>query len=235
MTGVLAVIPARGGSKSVPRKNIASLAGRPLIAYTIDAARASGCLDDIIVSTDDEEIAAVSRTFGANVPFMRPTDLATDTALTIDVVRHAVTTMEAARGSQYDHIVLLQPTSPLRRANDISDALAKLVSADCDSVVTVVDVDGYHPFRMKRLVGDKLINFIDQGFEDMRPRQVLPRVYIRNGAIYAARRAVIMEKGTLVGDDCRGIVMPAELSVNIDGPDDFRLAELAMARSSSLQ
>jgi len=230
MSGILAVIPARGGSKSIPRKNIALLAGKPLIAYTIEAANASGRLDDIVVSTDDPEIADIAKRFHGNVPFTRPSELATDDALTIGVVQHAIEFMEAERGSPYDHVVLLQPTSPLRKASDIDDAVEKLIMTNCDSVVSVVDVDGYHPFRMKRLVDDRLINFIDQGFEDMRPRQILPKVYIRNGSIYASTRKVVMEDATLVGNDCRGIVMTSERSINIDSPNDFQLAEEAISK-----
>jgi CMP-N,N'-diacetyllegionaminic acid synthase len=230
MSGTLGVIPARGGSKSIPRKNIALLAGKPLIGYTIEAAIAAKRLDDIVVSTDDAEIAEISNGFHGNTPFMRPPELATDDALTIGVVQHATTFMEEARGSSYDHIILLQPTSPLRTSQDIDDAVEKLIATNCDSVVSVVDVDGYHPFRMKRFVEDRLINFIDQGFEDMRPRQILPRVYIRNGAVYGSTRNVVMSDGTLVGDDCRGIIMSSERSINIDSPSDFLLAEEAMSK-----
>ena len=232
MSGNLAVIPARGGSKSIPKKNIAPLAGKPLIAYTIEAANSSKILDDIVVSTDDPKIAEISKTFNGNIPFMRPPELATDSALTIGVVQHAIEFMEKERGSKYDYVILLQPTSPLRNSLDIDESVQKLITTNCDSVVSVVDVDGYHPFRMKRFVGDRLINFVDQGFEDMRPRQILPKVYIRNGAIYASKRKIVMTGGTLVGSDCRGIEMPPERSINIDSPEDFIIAEAAISKDA---
>lgn len=228
---VLAVIPARGGSKGVPRKNIQPLAGKPLIAYTIEAARASSRLTRVVVSTEDEEIAAVSRAHGADVPFMRPPELATDAARSLPVVQHAIREMERIDGRTYDIVVMLQPTTPLRQGTDIDRGIDLLISTGADSVVSVVDVEGHHPFRMKRLLEDgRLINYIDQGFEDMRPRQELPRVYLRSGALYVARRHVVMEAGSLVGADCRGIVVASERAVNIDTALDLVLASYLLER-----
>lgn len=225
---ILAVIPARGGSKSVPRKNIASIAGKPLLAYTVEEALKVAAITDLIVSTDDLEIAEVARSLGAMVPFLRPAELATDHAQSAPVLRHGVLEMEARRGVRYDAIMLLQPTTPLRQACHIQTAIDMLAAKDCDSVVSVVSVGGNHPFRMKRLVGDRLINFIDQGFEDMRPRQVLPPVYIRNGAVYLSRRHVVVDQEQVVGSVCLGFEMDAEESVNIDDRLDFKMAELLL-------
>lgn len=224
MTSVLAVIPARGSSKGVPRKNIKELAGKPLIAHTIEPAREVERLTDIVVSTEDEEIAEIAKSYGAQVPFMRPKALAEDMALTYPVVMHALEEMERRRGASYDAVLLLQPTTPLRRASHIDQALDMLSSKPCDSVVSVVEISHYHPFHMKRLIGDRLVSYIDQGFEDMRPRQVLPPVYLRNGAIYLSRREVLVRDQSLVGPHCLGMVMAEEESVNIDGPLDFLLA-----------
>lgn len=222
----LAVVPARGGSKGVPRKNIAPLLGKPLLAYTIEPALDAATLTDVVVSTEDEEIADVARRLGALVPFLRPPELATDEARSLPVVQHAVEEMERRTGTRYDVIVMLQPTTPLRTAADIDAGVRLLLETGADSVCTVVDVEGHHPFRMKRMLGDgRLINYIDQGFEDMRPRQELPPVYIRAGALYINRRAVVMEQGTLVGRDCRGVVVPAARAVNIDTPLDLLVAE----------
>jgi CMP-N-acetylneuraminic acid synthetase len=222
----LAVIPARGGSKGVPNKNIRDLAGRPLIAYTIEASKGSIMLTHTVVSTDSNEIASVAKSLGANVPFMRPSELATDLATSLPVIQHAIKEMEAIIECQFDAIVMLQPTCPLRTSADIDEAVNKLFDSGADSVISVVDVEGNHPLRMKRIVaGDRLINYIEQGSEDMRPRQVLPPTYIRNGALYVARRKVIMEEKTFVGEDCRALVMPSERSVNIDAFEDMLLAE----------
>lgn len=223
--GILAVIPARGGSKGVPRKNLRSLQGKPLLAWTIEAAKACGLVDRVVVSTEDPEIEKAAKDFGAEVPFLRPADLATDTALTLPVVQHAVREIEKD-GFHADLVLLLQPTTPLRTTTDIEAALRLQRETDCDCVVSVVDVGGNHPNRMKKLLPDgKLVNFVDQGFEDMRPRQLLPPVYIREGSIYLAKRAIVMDQGSMVGGDVRGIVIPPERAVNIDTMDDFERAE----------
>lgn len=225
---ILAVIPARGGSKSVPRKNIALIAGKPLLAYTVEQALTVPAISDLVVSTDDEEIAAVARSLGAQVPFMRPAELATDHAQSAPVLRHCLLEMEVLRGARYDAVLMLQPTTPLREALHIKTAIDMLANSECDSVVSVVSVGGYHPFRMKRLVGNRLVNFIDQGFEDMRPRQVLPPVYIRNGAVYLSRRHVVAEQEQVVGAMCLGFEMTGNESVNIDDRLDFKMAEILL-------
>lgn len=231
---ILGVIPARGGSKSVPQKNIAPLAGKPLIAYTIEPALASGALADVVVSTDDATIAQVARDHGAQVPFMRPPQLATDAAESYGVVEHALNEMEGQRAAPYDAIMMLQPTTPLRRAEQIARAAAMLEAApEADGVVSVVDVEGWHPFRMKRLVGDRVVNFIDQGFEDMRPRQVLPKVYIRSGAIYLIRRRALLDHRMLVGPHTLGLVIDDRSAVNIDNRLDFALAEVLMREAGA--
>jgi len=225
---VLAVIPARGGSKGVPRKNIALINQRPLISYTIEASLGVDRITDVIVSTDDEEIAQVSKNLGAQVPFIRPKELASDTAESAPVIIHALEYMESKQNFNYDVVMMLQPTAPLRTANHINQALDLYSSQTCDSVVSIISVGGYHPFRMKRLVGNKLVNYIEQGFWDMRPRQVLPEAYIRNGAIYLINRNVLLEYKMLIGQNCLGFKMSDEESVNIDTRLDFIMAELLL-------
>lgn len=223
----LGIIPARGGSKGVPRKNIRPLAGKPLLAWTIEAALASK-LDRVIVSSDDAEIISIANSYGELAPFVRPPDLATDRAETLPVVKHAVRYVEEHDGP-VEIVALLQPTTPMRSAGDIDNGLEKIRETGCDSVVSVVDVDGYHPFRMKRVVaGDRLVNYVDQGFEDMRPRQELPRVYIREGSLYIAKRSLVMESDTLVGGDVRAMIVPPERTVNIDTEADLVRAEKLM-------
>ena len=221
---LLSIIPARGGSKGIPRKNLAKINGRPLIEYSIKAALDVNQITDLIVSTDDKEIADIARELGAQVPFIRPLELATDQAQSAPVVRHAVEFMEKLKGYKYDAVLMLQPTCPLRKSLHIKKALDIYQSSDYDSLVSVVSVS-QHPYRMKKLVGDKLINYIDQGFENMIPRQELPEVYIRNGAIYLCSRSVIMDKKVLVGQNCYGLVMNDFESVNIDRKLDLVLAE----------
>jgi CMP-N,N'-diacetyllegionaminic acid synthase len=226
---ILGIVPARGGSKSVPRKNIAPIAGKLLLAYTVEEALKVAAITDLIVSTDDPEIADIACSLGAMAPFLRPAELATDQAQSALVLRHGLQEMEARRGVHYDAIMMLQPTTPLRQASHIQTAIDMLTTHDCDSVVSVVSVGGNHPFRMKRLVDNRLVNYIDQGFEDMRPRQVLPPVYIRNGAVYLSRRHVVVDQEQIVGSVCLGFEMGVEESVNIDDRLDFKMAELLLS------
>jgi CMP-N,N'-diacetyllegionaminic acid synthase len=222
---VLGVIPARGGSKGVPRKNTRSLAGRPLLRFTIDAAAGSRRLTEWIVSTDDETIASVARGAGASVPFLRPPELATDGAAAIPVMQHAVRFMEEARGRPYDAAMMLQPTTPFRTAAHIDAAIEQLEATGADSVISVVAVGGHHPARMKYLVNGRLVDPPFAEARENQPRQELRPMYIRNGAIYLTRRNALVENGTFKGDDCRALVMSAHSSLNIDTEDDFSYAE----------
>lgn len=222
---VLGVIPARGGSKGVPGKNIKPLGGVPLIGHTIAAAAGATLLTRTIVSTDDDVIASVAVSLGADVPFTRPAELATDSARAIDVLQHAV----AAVGGPYDAVVMLQPTTPFRTSGDIDGALELLEASGADSVISVVEVGGHHPARMKFLDGDRLVDPPYCEAYENQARQELEPMYLRNGAIYATRTAVL-ERGSLKGKDCRAWVMPARVSVNIDTEDDFRYAAWLLAK-----
>jgi CMP-N-acetylneuraminic acid synthetase len=224
----LGVIPARGGSKSVPRKNIALVHGKPLIAYTIEAAQRSRLLTHFLVSSDDAEIIAVARQYGAPVPFVRPAELATDTAPSLPVVQHAVGEMERLHGLTYDYVVLLQPTTPLRLPEDIDLALEKLAATGADSVISVCDVGAYHPARMRQIVDDRLVELPIREPKEMARRQDLPPVYIRNGAIYAVKRDVVMLGNSMSGEDCRAYIMPEQRSVNVDSQLDLLLAEILL-------
>jgi N-acylneuraminate cytidylyltransferase len=226
---VLAVIPARGGSKGVPRKNVRLLGGRPLIAWSIDAALAATGPTRVVVSTDDDEIAAVAEQLGADVPFVRPAHLASDTASGLENAQHALAAVEEIEGEPYDALLLLQPTAPFRTAADIDGAVSLLAATGADSVISVVDVGGHHPARMKYLDGDRLVDppFCEE--RENQNRQELPPMYIRNGAIYLTRAAVL-RAGSFKGDDCRAWIMPPERSVNIDTPADFELAEWTIGR-----
>ena len=187
-----------------------------------------------MVSTDDEEIAAIAREWGADVPFIRPAELATDVALSVGVVRHALEWIEKKDECRFTHIVMLQPTTPLRTGGDIDEALKKLIETQCDSVVSVVDVGAYHPARMYRIENDQMLSVMDEGIA-MKPRQELEPVYIRNGAVYAFRRDLIYEKGQMIGSDCRPFVMPESRSINIDTMEDFRAASRYLERFSEVK
>lgn len=227
---VLGVIPARGGSKGIPRKNLRELGGRPLLAWTAEAALSASRLSRVVLSTDDDEIAEAGRVLGLDVPFRRPAELATDSARAIPVMQHALDEVERVGSIVYDVAVMLQPTTPFRTAADIDNTLALLEATGADSVISVVAVGGYHPARMKYLEGDRLVDPpFCEAFENQ-PRQELQEMFIRNGAIYATRTAVI-RSGSLKGADCRGWTMPPERSVNIDTERDFQYAEWILGRA----
>lgn len=224
-------MPARGGSKGVPRKNISPLAGEPLIVHTIREALSCPLVDDLVVTTDDEDIRRIALERGALAPFLRPAHLATGTALAIPTIQHAVLEMEARRDRRYDFVAMLQPTTPLRSADDITNALGVLIESGADGVISVVDVDNWHPMKMKRFDGNRLVDY-DRPPVENPPRQSLPRVYMVNGAVYATRRDVLMEEDSFQGENCLGYVMPPERSVNIDSEADFVLAEYWMRKAS---
>ena len=225
---ILGIIPARGGSKSVPHKNIALLNGKPMIAYTIEAAKKSQLLTEFLVSSENPEIITVAKQYGAPVPFVRPAQLATDEAPTLPVVQHAVREMEALNDLTYDIIVLLQPTTPLRRPEDIDAAIDKLIATGADSVISVCEVGAYHPARMRQIIDDCLIELPIREPKEMLRRQDLPPIYIRNGAIYAVQRQVVMLQNSLIGKVSRPYIMPDEISVNVDSKLDFLMAEILL-------
>lgn len=229
----IAIIIARGGSKGIPRKNLVKLSGKPLISYaiskTLEAAKQWPM--EVLVSTDDEEIKSVAESYGAWCPFLRPPELAEDHVTSFPVVKHALSIAETINKNKYEFVAYIQPTSPLWRVSDLVKCLNVLkIRSDFLSAVAVTEV-GTHPFRMKRLIGgERLINFVDQGFEDMRPRQLLPKVYKRAGSIYVSRREVILNKETLVDNQCYGLVVPRNTAIDIDDYIDLLTVESIIKR-----
>lgn len=220
---VLGVIPARGGSKGVPHKNIQPLGDRPLLAHTIAAAGGAARLTRVIVSTDDPDIATIAESFSADVPFLRPAELASDTATAVPNIQHALRAVEQAGDEPYDAVMMLQPTTPFRRSVDIDEAIALLESTGADSVISVVDAGAHHPARMKYLTDGRLIDPpFGEAYENQN-RQELRPMYLRNGAIYLMRRDVLLG-GSFKGDDCRALVMSGLRSVNIDTALDLQYA-----------
>ena len=231
---VLGVIPARGGSKGIPNKNLAPLCGRPLLAYTADAAKASTRLTRTIVSTDDPRIAESARSLGLEVPFMRPASLAADEAPMLPVLQHAIDAMESS-GFNTDIVVLLQPTSPLRRGEHIDAAIDWLQRVRGDSVVSVVEVPHqFNPASVMTLDDRLLRPFLD-GPTATR-RQDKPRLYARNGPAVLAVHARVIREGSLYGNESWPLIMSPEDSLDIDSPWDLRLVESALsARGVRLQ
>ena len=219
----LGLIPARGGSKSVPRKNVRDLAGKPVIVWTIEAALACPTLDRVVVSTDDEEIARIARSHGADVPFMRPAGLALDDTPDLPVYRHVLAELGAAPRV----VAWLRPTAPLRTADDIAAALGLLDQTGADCVRSICLAE-HHPSWMVTLDGDRLepLGDVARYFR----RQELPPVYRLNGAVDVVRCAAVPPEGPLFAGDVRGYAMPAERSVDLDSELDFVLAEALLTR-----
>lgn len=233
---ILAVIPARGGSKGVPHKNARLVAGKPLIAYTIAAALAAkDRLYRVLVSTDDAEIAGIARQYGAEVPFTRPADLAGDRVPMIPVLQHAARFVEEQDGQRLDWVLLLQPTAPLRTAEDIAAAVELARQGGCTSVISVVQVFATHPILMKRIEAGRLVPFCVEEREGTRRQDYQPPAYMRNGAIYLTRRDTLLEGNSIWGDSIRPYVMPEERSVSIDNELDMKLVELILGERRAAQ
>lgn len=215
-----AIIPARGGSKGVPRKNLYRIAGETLVERAIRLARDSGRVDRVLVSTDDPEIFELARALDATPPSLRPAALATDQARTIDAVEHLIEDAAVADG----YLLLLQPTSPLRTADDLRELCERLeADPDADAIVSVVRHDAPHPHKIMQIKGGYLESFL--GTQASVPRQSLPTVYALNGAFYLAPRRIVVEQRTFMPKRTLAFEMPPERSVNLDGPLDLLLLE----------
>ncbi|MCL6557484.1 MAG: acylneuraminate cytidylyltransferase family protein [Firmicutes bacterium] len=224
---VLGFIPARAGSQGIPGKNVIPLAGRPLLIHTLDAAKKSEVFDHLIVSTDGDEIARIAIQEGADVPFKRPPELSTGDAKGIDVLHHTMRWLED-RGRKHNCVMVLQPTSPLRTAQDITGALDLFIKRNADAVVSVCETE-HHPWWSNTLPEDGcMAGFIRADVSTN--RQNLPKFYRLNGAIYLAQWDFIYRSKTWFGPRTYAYVMPRYRSVDIDDPIDLALAEVLIAR-----
>lgn len=232
---ILGIVPARGGSKGVPGKNIKLLLGKPLLSYTAEAAVASGVVDRLVLSTDSEQIAATGRDLGIEVPFLRPAELGADDTPMLAVLEHVVLAL-AGEGFEPELIVLLQPTAPLRRPAHIVEAVRILRETDCDAVASVVELPRHlSPDYVMRIEQDRLVNFLPGG-ERVTRRQDARRAYSRDGTVYAFRTRTLREQGSIYGDDCRALLIDADDSVSIDTAADWEAAERALlARRSAAE
>lgn len=218
---ILGLIPARGGSKGIPRKNIRPLGGKPLIAWTIEEAQKSQYIDRLVVSTDDHEIADTARRWGADVPFMRPAELASDTARGIDVVLHALLKLP-----DFDAVVLLQPTSPFRIVEDIDGAI-ELWTQTGDSVVGVTEVSK-SPYWMYCLREDGRLQQLLPDRPSVATRQQLPKAYTLNGAVYVSSLTMLRGRGSFVHSDTAGYLMPVMRSIDLDSEFDWKFVEFLL-------
>ena len=232
MTDCLAVVTARGGSKGVPGKNLAPVAGRPLIAWTIAAAQGATQVTRVIVSTDSQEISGVAREWGAEVPFLRPAELARDQTPGVEPVLHAIEWLAENEGYRPNLVLLLQPTSPLRTAADIEAALARLAETGADAVVGVTLAE-HHPYWTKAIDDQGYLrNFVAADQVPDR-RQDLPPAYAVNGAIYLIRREVLLRDRTLFPERTVGYAMPPERSLDVDTRWDLDLADIVLRGHSA--
>lgn len=226
---MIAIIPARGGSKGLPGKNIRLLEGRPLIAHSIACAMQAKCIDRIIVSTDDEKIADVSRQFGAEIPFMRPAELATDTACAVDNYIYTIDRLSRECGKNIDEFVVLLPTAPLRISEDIDGAVKIFKDKSADSVISYTPET--HPIRWNKYLDSNgaFENIFDDNLSN---RQDLRRSYYPNGAVYVFRTSLIKMR-KYYSDKSYAYVMPRSRSVDIDTLEDFEFAEYLMRKNRS--
>lgn len=221
---ILCVIPARGGSKGLPGKNIKELADKPLIAYTIEHAKQSKYIDRVIVSTESYEIAQISKTFGAEIPFMRPLELAEDNAATIDVLLHAIDWMETVEKYFFDILVLLHVTTPLRTTEDVDNCIEILVDKNADNIFSVTEAHRNPYFNMVEVTGNGKIKLVKKG--KFTTRQSAPQVFDMNSSIYVWWKDILKKKKKVFLTGSAVYMMPKERSVDIDDNLDFRIAEM---------
>ncbi|MBU1026505.1 MAG: acylneuraminate cytidylyltransferase family protein, partial [Candidatus Margulisbacteria bacterium] len=222
---ILGIIPARGGSKGIPGKNTRLFGGLPLLAHTINEAKKSKYLSQVILSTDSPEIAEVGRQFGAAVPFLRPAELATDVISVVPALQYCLNRIEQDKKLHADYVVMLQPTTPLRRVKDIDGAIKLLLDTMADSVISVSPVM-QHPYYMYYLNGKNKVKPLPEANKAIgKRRQDFPEVYIRNGAVYAAKKEFLEKTRCIYDENSVAYVMPAERGINIDEEMDWELAE----------
>jgi len=232
---IIAIIPARGGSKGIPHKNIKSFNGKPLIHYAIELAKEAqrkGVICDHIVSTDSEEIASIAKEVEGNVPFLRPTELATDGSAVVDTAIHAVNWWENNRGDTIHSIIILQPTNPLTVVEDVENSIRHFLENQPEARCLVSVCDAQH-IRLSSLYHEKDMH-LEQVFKDMDPaerRQAIKKLYWRNGAVYIARRDLLLKEKKIISETPLFYTMPRERSVAIDDIFDWNIAELFINRT----
>jgi CMP-N,N'-diacetyllegionaminic acid synthase len=225
---VLGLIPARGGSRRVERKNLARLGGKTLVRRALDTALAAGCFDTVSLSSDDPDVLAEADDLPAVIQVRRPCELAGDRALAYDAVVHTLEDLEAGGRGPFEAVAIIQCTSPFTAPEDIAGAVEMLERTGAGSVVTVARVDvTAHPLKLKRMKGDRLRPFLED--DRMRASHELPPLWRRNGSVYVTRRPVI-DAGETIAPDVRGYEMPQERSLDIDTPTDLAFAEFLLAR-----
>ena len=231
---VIAIIPARGGSKGLPGKNIKELCGKPLIAWSIAAGLGSQYIDEVMVTTDSDEVARIARIFGASVPFMRPTELASDTATSFEAIKHAIDFYENELHKKFDYIVLLEPTSPLRDESDIDLAIEQLLSSpQASAVVGICKTESQNPaFLVKKNGNNFLVGYENKNIKVLR-RQDISDVYFFEGSVYVSHTETLLAKKTFYHEQTLGYEVPKWKALEIDDLDDFVMVEALMKHKGS--
>jgi CMP-N-acetylneuraminic acid synthetase len=227
---ILGITMARGGSKGIPRKNIKPLANKPLIAYTIKAALDSKLLTSYVVSSDDAEIIAVAKSFGAQAPFVRPAELAQDKTPDIPVLQHAVNWFKDNRGEEFDYVMMLHPTAPLRLGSHLDDCIKKIIDTGADSVMAMKELTDFSLKKLKKIENDLILPLLEEeGAVTARRQDAALKVYKRNCAIYLTKKEFIMA-GSLFGEVSRPYIMEEEWNLDINEPVDFEIAEFKLKK-----
>ena len=226
---ILGITLARGGSKSIIKKNIINIKSKPLIYYTIKEALKSKYISDYIVSTDDLEIANVAKKYGVNIPFIRPKKYSNDKASSSKALIHAVKFMEKLNKIKYDYIIEIMCTNPLKNSTDIDNVISKLIKTNADSVIAVHKLDDHHPARIKKIENDYIIDFCIKEKLESRRQDLKPLAYIRSGSIYGlTRKELMINKRRYGSSNSRPYILPESRSINIDGPIDLIVAREMM-------
>jgi CMP-N-acetylneuraminic acid synthetase len=230
---ILGIVPARKGSKRVVGKNVRPLGGKPMCQWVMEMALAAKRLDRIVVSSDDERVLEIAHSFGENLPLVRPAELAQDKSPAVDYVFHALEVLESRGEGPYDAVCIMPAASPFALPSDVDATIDLFAKTGAETAVSVVELEhAVHPFKMKVLEGDRLLPYVEEERGRMAAHQ-LPKIYVRNCAIYVSKRSVFFEYKQIVGTDMRGYVMPAERSVDINSEIDFAFAEFLLTRRAS--
>jgi CMP-N-acetylneuraminic acid synthetase len=230
---ILAVIPARGGSKGIPRKNLCIVAGVSLVGRAVKVAQSLAWIDKVVLSTDDLEIAEEGRKYGLEIPFMRPEELASDTTSSVDMWQHAWLASEAHFAERFDISILLEPTSPLRQPEDVTRTVTALLESNCAAAATVSRAPAHFtPHKCLTADPNGMIGFYLKDGRKFSIRQKIPEYYYRNGLCYAVRRRTLIERGLIIEENCKAVIIERPV-VNIDEPDELEYAEYLLSKKRS--
>jgi len=229
---ILGIIPARGGSKTIKKKNIALINNHPLIAYTVFEAKKSKYISDLVVSSDDDRIRTVSIQYGCPAPFKRPKYLSNDKATSVDCDLHATRYMEKKLNKKYDFVIELMCTNPFKTAQDIDGVIETHINTKCETVISVMKLEDHHPIRIKKIENGLIKDFCLKEIPETRRQDLKPEAFIRNGSIYSMRRDILEKKIRTGAKNSRAYIMPRERTVNIDELMDLYIAQMLMKLKS---